>query len=253
MSAGALELAQRDFLDSLPALLENLLDFLAGSGSGIESSSGKTLMTMACLITGAAVGGETEAGLEAAAEVGAAAGARATALCSGSAFGGAAANASAPDSIRSSSVNRVTFADLRSLEYFPLCSGEVLLSVDRGAEVDVRVVAEVLRLALMELESEYSGDSSDPGSSSCGWVYVRDTGAGAFTMGAMEAKPLMDVGGRESRAAPLAEFAMAIRSMDESEGWRWPTRGRRPVLSAAERGGGARTTGGRASLISRSS
>lgn len=72
-------------------------------------------------------------------------------------------------------------------------------------------------------------------------------------MDAMELKPLMEVGGRESRAAPFAEFAMAIRSMDESDVRRWPARGRRLALSAAVGGGGDRTTGGRASLISRSS
>lgn len=172
MTAGAFELAQRDFLASLLPLLENLFDFFVVSGSGTESSSGKTLMMMDCLTagagarTGSGVGAATGAGVTAA---GAGAGAGVVTAW-GSLLGFAAANASAPDSIRSSSVNRVTFAALRSLEALLLCSGEGLRSVDARAEVDTRVVAEVLRLALRELGRESSDFCCELGKSSGGRV-----------------------------------------------------------------------------------
>lgn len=168
MTAGAFELAQRDFLESLLLLLENLFDFLVVSGSGTESSSGKTLMIMDCLTTGAGtgsgVGATTGAGVTA---TGAAAG---VVTDWGSLLGFATANPSAPDSIRSSSVNRVTFAAFRSLEDLLLCSGEGLRSVDARAEVDTRVVAEVLRLALRELGREDSDFCCELGKSSGGRV-----------------------------------------------------------------------------------
>lgn len=69
-------------------------------------------------------------------------------------------------------------------------------------------------------------------------------------MGAIEPKFRIDGGGRESRAAALVELAMAIRPIAESDVRRLPTRGRRGAISAPV---GGRTTGGRLSLISRSS
>lgn len=160
MTVGAFELAQRDFLESLLLLLENLFDFFVASGSGTESSSGKTLMMMDCLTAGAGTGlGIAEATGTGVTAAGAATGAGAVRGW-GSLSEFVAANASAPDSIRSSSVNRVTFAALRSLEALLLCSGEGLRSADARAEVDTRVVAEVLRLALRELVREVSGKST---------------------------------------------------------------------------------------------
>lgn len=170
MTAGAFELAQRDFLESLLLLLENLFDFLVVSGSGTESSSGKTLMIMDCLTTDAGTGSGVEAATGAGVTAaGAGAGAGVVTGC-GSLLGFAAANPSAPDSIRSSSVNRVTFAAFRSLEDLLLCSGEGLRSVDARAEVDTRVVAEVLRLALRELGREDSDFCCELGKSSGGRV-----------------------------------------------------------------------------------
>lgn len=168
MTAGAFELAQRDFLASLLPLLENLFDFFVVSGSGTESSSGKTLMMMDCLTAGAGAG--TGLGVGAATGVGVAAAGAGVVTAWGSLLGFAAANASAPDSIRSSSVNRVTFAALRSLEVLLLCSGEGLRSVDARAEVDTRVVAEVLRLALRELGRDNSDFCCELGKSSGGRV-----------------------------------------------------------------------------------
>lgn len=166
----AFDLAQRDFLAILFPPLENLLDFFVGSSSGIESASGKTLITMDCFLT---LGEDSRAGVGAGA--GAETGERVGADSRAGWGWGSSAGFSAcftvtiflvTDSVLSLSVSRVILAAFCSLESFPelanfcsfssCCSGEGLPSIDGKADVEMRVAAEVLRLVLRELGKDVS-------------------------------------------------------------------------------------------------